>query len=306
MSVLAGWIAVTRGKRIVWVAWALTLVFAAVVAAPVAVLLAVDLGHSLFAARMLDNFDPQWMAEFAYASRGWPLAALPPAAAVLGVGFALLTTFLTGGALAVFVSAGSYDTATFWEGCAKHFWRLLRVLLLLLLAYLIVFLVTGAFGSIGRKIWGDGMEERPLVIFGWVRAAITVLLLLAVAMIFDYAKICIVAETGRSAFRAAAAALRFVARNPGPTAATYALLCAVAVALAAAYWTLSALLPRNTLAWLALVFAVQQAFVFARCWVKLWFLASQTELYMALRPAPAVAEPAPAPVVPDTAPELSA
>lgn len=276
-AVGCGAAAVRRAWRVWALVWALTLAFAALVVLPAAALLGTNLGHSLYAAQMLGNFDMSWIREFQLQTAGAPLTSLPPLIIALALGYLILMTFLNGGALAVFTG-----TTTFWSGCGRYFSRLARLLPYALLCYGLVFAVNLGLEKAGKQIWDSSMEERPFDIYGWARALVILLLVLLVNMIFDYAKIRIVAADAPSAWRAALGALRFVWRNFGRTASTYALVSLAGLALAAAWWMLSGVLPRTTIAWLVIVLLAQQACVLARVWIRLLYLASGTELHTAL------------------------
>jgi hypothetical protein len=275
-------------KRLAWIYFGATVGFAVLAALPLSALLYADLGHSLYT----PHFD--YLLELYNKTEGWPLAALAPAAVLAGAGFALLGVFLSGGALAAILGRAG-DMPGFFAGGGRHFWRLLRLLLLAAVLGALVLGAGAAAGHLGRRIWGEGLEERPLAIFTWFRWAIVMLLCLGVGMVFDYARIRLVFEDRRSAVRSLLGALGFVAAHPGRTTALYALLWAAAIAVAVVYLALSAVLPRSGLGWLALVFLLQQAFVWARCAIKLLFLTKQAGLYTALEPAP-----------PPSAPELEA
>jgi hypothetical protein len=264
--------AVKRHWRVWALVWAATVGFALVLILPAAAVLHADLGHSLYAARMLDNFNPEWGAEFLLQTGTHPAVAIPPFIGALAAGYLLVMTFLNGGALAVFTG-----TDTFWTGCGRNFGRLLRLLLLALACYALIFAANFALRKIGDYLWGQGMEERPVVIFGWVRAAAVVVAALFLNMVFDYAKINTVARNARNPFRTALDSFVFVTKNFGPTTGTYAGICAMVIAATAAYWALSRALP-----WLVLVILFQQAFTALRVALRLLFLASQTELALKL------------------------
>lgn len=103
-------LAVWRGLRAVSKTWRMGLVFwfwnvaVALVVAPVAALLARDLGHSLYAREMFASFDLQWFLEFVWKTRGWPAAMLGPLAMAAAGGYLLLSTFLAGGAITIFAA----------------------------------------------------------------------------------------------------------------------------------------------------------------------------------------------------------
>jgi hypothetical protein len=272
-SVVRGAGVVRRAWRVWLLVWAVTLGFALLLAAPAAAVLYGRLGHSLYAGRLFDNFDVQWLAELRLETGNSPFLAAAPAIVLVSGGYLLLLTFLYGGALPVFAGRGE-----FWPGCARNFRRLLRLLILSLACYAAVYAVYLELGKAGYGLWGQGMVERPVAIFGWFRAGVALLLFLFLNMVFDYAKIRLVSEDHGDALAAARDSFRFVARHPAATVGTYALVSIVAAALAAVYWMLSGALPRTALAWLALVFLVQQAFVAGRVWVKLLYLAAEMEV----------------------------
>jgi hypothetical protein len=123
------------------------------------------------------------------------------------------------------------------------------------------------------------MAEQPVVIFGWVRAGVALLMFLFLNMVFDYAKIRTVSEDRRDPVDAVLDSFRFVARHWAATVGTYALVSVLAAGLAAVYWMLSGALPKTSLPWLVVAFVLQQAFVCGRVGVKLLYLAGQTEVW---------------------------
>ena len=273
-SVVRGAGAVRRAWRVWLLVWAATLGFALLLAAPVAALLYGRLGHSLYAGRLFDNFDIQWLAELRLETGNTlPLAAATAIALVAG-GYLLLIAFLYGGALAVFGGSGD-----FWPGCARNFWKLLGLLLLSLVSYAAVCVLYLELGKAGYRLFGQGMAEQPVVIFGWVRAGVALLMFLFLNMVFDYAKIRTVSEDRRDPVDAVLDSFRFVARHWAATVGTYALVSVLAAGLAAVYWMLSGALPKTSLPWLVVAFVLQQAFVCGRVGVKLLYLAGQTEVW---------------------------
>jgi len=296
--------AVIRAGRMPLVFWFYTLVFALAVVLPAGALLYSELGHSLYAERMLDNFDLQWLVEMLNQTGGLPLYAFPPLIALVAAGYVLLGTFLAGGALTVFASEeGKYRPGLFYEGCGRNYGRLFRLLLVSLVFYGVVLAASAALQALGKHIWGRGMEERPLVVFGWFRTGLTILLLLLVNMIFDYAKIRLVVEDSRKSWRAALGSVKLVFRNPGGTTATYGMVALLAVALALAYGAVCGYIPQNQALWMALLLVLQQAYILGRIGVKLLFFGSQLEIYRGIAAVPVLAEEPPPPEIP-AVPEL--
>jgi hypothetical protein len=278
---------VNRVKRMWAVYWLWNTAFALVVVLPVSAVLFRDLGHSLYAGRMFENFEVQWLIEFYQQTHLWPAIVLAPVAVLAAGGFLLAGTFLAGGALWTFRDPSPrFVPAVFYQGCGRNFARLVWLLLLSLPFYAAVLLIGGSLNALASKVWGEGLEAHPLVIFGWFRLALVALLALAVNMVFDYAKIRMVAEDLRNPWRALAGSAALVARNFGPAAGTFALVAAIGLALSAAYLLLSNLLPRGAMGWLALALLLQQACIVGRIWVRLTFYAGQTRMYEALTAPP--------------------
>jgi len=267
--------------------WFWNVVMALVVVAPVAALLARDLGHSLYAREMFASFDLQWFLEFIWKTRGWPAAMLGPLVIVAAGGYLLLSTFLAGGAITIFAAPERrYVPALFYQGCGRNFGRLFRLLLWSGVCYAVVFGLNMGLSRLGQRLWHDSLEEGPVLLYGWFVAALVLLLFLFVNMVFDYAKIRLVVEDSRKSLRAALGSFRLVGRNPGLTTFTYALVAVLAVVLLVAYAVLCGAIPRGRAYWLLLVLLVQQAYVLARLGVRLLFYASQTEVYLSLRKPP--------------------
>ena len=300
-SVLAGIRTVNRASRLWVVYWLWNLVFALVVVLPLSVVLFRDLGHSLYAGRLFPNFELQYLSEMMTQTRAWPLITLAPAMALVAAGYALASVFLSGGTLWLYRDPlPRYMPSVFYQGCGRHFGRLVWLLALSLPAYAIALIPSALLSAGAKKIWGEGIEAGPLAISSWFGAAVAVMLLLAVNLVFDYARIHMVVEDVRNPFRAALEGWRRVVRNPGRTAGTYALVCLILVAFTLAYRAGSGLLPRTAPFWLAAAFLWQQVYVVARIWTRLVFYASQTRVYESL---PAPCEP-PAPI-PEPGPEAA-
>ncbi len=286
-----------RAPRLWIVYYLTTLLFALAAALPLAALLFSNLGHTLWADRMLANFDLEWFAEFAYKTGGWPGMAYGSGALLLAGGFFLLATFLAGGAITTFGAApGGYDAGVFWGACGRNFGRLLRLGVVAGVFYAVVIAAYGWSGSLQDSLFRNSMVERPVALFSWGRAGVAVVLLLFVNMIADYARVRLVVDDSRRALRAFFGSFRFVFRNFGAAAGVYALaLLAVAVLAAAGHFATRAV-PQTAVAWLLLLASLQQAFILGRIWVKLLFYAGETAVYQALRrvpePEPILAEPA--------------
>ncbi|MBZ5725400.1 MAG: hypothetical protein LAP87_10410 [Acidobacteriia bacterium] len=284
-------------KRLWFLFYAANLLAAAVAAAAAMSVPFQYLGHSAWAAQMVGNFDIQWLAEIFAASGG---LSFQPVAAAMACAWAIsgiVSLFLLGGAIHVFCARAPFAMKDFFAGCGKHFWRLARLTIYSAIFYIAVFVVGGLLSFMGRKLWGEGSAATPLVYGSWFRAAVLICLLGFVGLAFDYARISLVAEDSRKAFRTAFRSFRFVWRNLRRTVALYVMLWVIAVALIAAYFGVSLVVPQTSMAMVLLLLLVRQATMIARMWSRLLFYASQVEMYDFLKPAPLL------PPEPEAAPE---
>lgn len=274
-----------------------------------------SLGASAWTARLGENFDLDWVAETAVKYGAMPL--LPVIAAALGIIVAaeILHLFLLGGALALFRAREPFHAPPFFAGCGRNFWKLVRLALLSVVCYAIAAIPAAILAAIGKAVWGEGSEARPLILWGWLRLFVLLCLLGYVNLVFDYARLRL-ASGSEGAFRAGLKSFRLVGARFQPTAALYVALWAIFGVVVAAYFGLSRLIPPTPGAVVLLLFLLQQAFVLARTWVRLLFYAAQSEMLDALvpkllireNPAPAMAPEPPAmqesPAMPEPQPAL--
>ena len=295
-----------RFKRMWFLLWLLNFIFALVLTAPLAALLSSSLGHSKIASELLGSLDVQWIAEFLYNSRGYPSTQAAPAIALMIIASLPLAVFLAGGALWLLINqATKYSPQRFFEGCGKFFWRFLRLFLISLLFYGIVLSLNKSLDRVADKIWGEGIVETPLVYFGWVRRLIILLLWMFVNMVFDYAKIRIVAEDARSSVRAAFWSLRFCWRNLRATFGAFCAVAAIGLLFLLLYFGLTLPTGRTSMPAIVAVFVIMQLYVLSRVWLRLEFWSSETEIYRTLLPAPlAPEEPAFVAAVPEPEPPV--
>jgi hypothetical protein len=285
-----------RRKGVLIVFYAAVTAAALLVAAPIMAVPMQSLGESAWARDMTGNLDVAWLSELGAQHGAMAVTPIVVVLAVVGAISGLVYLFLLGGALQVMATGES-----FFAGCARNYWRILKLALISLLFYGAVLLVYGRLGALGQKVWGEGSEATPLVHWGWFRGVVLLLLAAFVNLVFDYARMHAVAGDQRKAWRATFAGLRMVARNPGRTGGLYLLVCAIALVCFGAYLAISHTVAQTTIALVLLLFLVRQAMVAAKVWSRLLFYSAGLEMYSAIRPVPAATvaepiEPEPAPV----------
>lgn len=297
------------GWRRAWRAPAIILgllVLSVAVALPLALvlraMLAQHLGSSLAAEAAVRGVNWDWWQEFSSQATGVGATFGPGVigfAAVLGnlsdlldnrplatviagavAAWLVLWSFLSGGILDRLARNRRVGPAGFFMASGVHFFRILRLGFLALLAYALLFRVVhpAMFDALLALLTRSTTVER--VAFAW-RVLLYVVfgaLLVIVNVLFDYARIRLVVEDRHSAAGALLAAARFVRRHAGAVVGLYTLNALTFLAIVGVYALVAPGAGRGGwTVWVAL--AVGQALILARIAAKLQFYASQTALF---------------------------
>jgi len=260
------------------------------------------LGGSLAADTAASGVNNDWMEEFEDQATGLGTTFTPT---IIGFGAVLdnLSAFLdnlhrpviiAGAAsayivLLIFVSGGIIDRYArdrairahgFFAASGVFFFRFLRLAVVMAIVYglLFGFVHTWLFDRLFPRITRDVTVERTAFL---VRVGLYVvfgLLLASCNIVFDYAKVRAVVEDRRSALGSIHAAVGFIARNRVAAAMLYLADFVLFVLVVAMY---AAVAPGagGTGATMWIGFAIGQAYVLGRLWVKLVFWASETALF---------------------------
>jgi hypothetical protein len=209
-------------------------------------------------------------------------AGLPgPLLASTGVAYVLLWLFLLGGILDRYARGRRLGAHGFFAASGVFFFRFLRLAVLAGFAWAFVFGVLHAWLFDGFYRWAtrDVTVERTAFA---LHAALTVLFVLVVAavmMVFDYAKVRAVVEDRRSMLGALLAGGRFVRRHPTAAAGVFLLNVLLFAAAVGAYALLARGAGGGSGFSVLIGLLVAQAYILARLFVKLSFYASATALF---------------------------
>jgi hypothetical protein len=206
----------------------------------------------------------------------------PLAATIAGATAAwmLLWSFLSGGVIDRLARDRRTRTAGFFAACGVHFWRFLRlgVLVWLVYAFLFNYVHHWIFDEAYPALIADLTSERTALLIRLGGYGLFGGALIFCNLIIDYARIRIVVEDRRSAIAAIAAGTRFVRRHFVRVAALYLLNGLAFLGLLALYALLSPGAPGTGVAMWA-VLLLGQAFIVGRHYLKLVFYASETALF---------------------------
>jgi hypothetical protein len=260
------------------------------------------LGNSLAADEAVRGVNYQWWTEFTAQSSGFAqsftvtiigFAAVldnlstflergsrPAALLWLGAGYLLLWLFLTGGILDRYARNRQTRSHEFFTACGVYFVRFLRLAPIIAFTYYVLFryVHTWLFDDLYDELTRNLTVERTAFMWRVALYAAFGLLLLTANVIFDYAKVRAVVEDRRSMIGAIVAGVRFVRRNLAGVVALYLLDGLMFVAVVAIYALVApGAGTGGPVMWLG--FAVSQAYLLARLWVRLLFLGSETSLF---------------------------
>jgi hypothetical protein len=293
---------VNRAPALLVGVWAATLLVSLPLAAAMRGMLAQHLGQSLAADTEVSGVNYDWMQEFSDQASGIGVTFKPTIvgfAAVLdnlsafmdrtsrptvivaaAAIYVLLWLFLAGGIIDRYARDRATRAHGFFAASGVFFFRFLRLAAAQAAVYGFLFGVMHPwlFDRLYPRMIHEVSVERTAFL---ARLALYLgfgVLVAAAALIFDYAKVRAVVEDRRSMLGALNAAVGFIGRNSAAAVGLFAadfLLFAIVIA---AYAIVAPGAAGGVLrTWIA--FALGQAYIVARLWVKLVFWASETSLF---------------------------
>jgi hypothetical protein len=263
-------------------------------------MIAAQLGDSLAAETLASGTSLDWWQEFSSQAQGLGttfvptivgfgavlenvsslLDNIPMAATIAGVTAAWLViwSFLSGGVIDRYARGRPTRAYGFFAACGTHFWRFLRLGVLALVAYWLLFTQVHGWLFENFYLWAtrDMTVERSAFLVRVLCYGVFGVLLIACNLVFDYARIRTVVEDRRSAIGALVTGARFVRRHPRALG-LYLLNGALFLALALGYALVAPGAPAGFAIWIA--FLIGEAYILLRHYLKLLFYASQTALF---------------------------
>ena len=283
-----------RSGSAVWVLFLANLAIAALAGYPIYRGIQQFTGYSLMGRELARGFPVDWLTDFAVNHRG---SFDRYAMVIVCMGFLsmALNSILAGGVLARFKEPDlKYSLADFFRHIGRYAWRLLRLLVIGLICYWIVFkLLNEKLGqSVGRWTgnWGD---DRSVFCARLTVSLLVVVGLGFVNLVMDYARVRLVLEEGTGAIQAFLASLGFSLGRLRRAIGVYVVPSCVGLALLVVY---RLLFPwgfinsniaggshiHESLA-LAGLLVVQQLVMFARYWFRVATWASEWSYYSSTR-----------------------
>lgn len=290
----AGFRAISRHGRLVFVLWAFGLALALAATFPLWRALAAAIGPLPHADAT--GFSAEVFADLVELRPGLMTGLGAAAASTFGLGL-LVGLVFAGGGLEVLTSRDDRPFAhRFGRGAFRFFGRFLRLgAITCAIAVPLAALVGGPLFALSARLRRESGSEW-LAIGTWGAALLAIGLVVLVALLVqDAARVRIVTTDERRVRKALRPALSIVWRGKGAWLGTWLLNALALLVVFAAYLAAAAAIPAGRT--LFLLVLLQQAFVLSRCGLRVAWLGSEVALVAALTPPPPapVVEPPPAP-----------
>lgn len=255
--------------------WMINFVFSLVIITPVYLLISKDYSRSLMGDRLLQGIDLLWLGDITYkyqdilpALTGWMLFP-----AIL---FLALYVFLNGGIIGGVVTEDEkINLSRFFGDCGKYFFRFLRVFLISVVGYIILFGVIFKFLSALFSLWTkNASTEWTILIASNLQFLIQILFFSIVQMFFDYVKISLVVENSKKTLWATIANFSFLRKRFFKAWALYLIVGLFIILFAIIYLVATNFMPKAG-TFLIVLFIWQQVYIFSKMWVKVLFFSTE-------------------------------
>ena len=214
-----------------------------------------------------------------------PLALVVPALVATALVAIVGQALTAGGLIEVLITDDARPFLhRFFRGAGHFFWRFLRVGLYAWLACgVAASSVALAFAPI-VSVLGEMTWEPAAHMARAARLPIVALLVLLIAVAFDYARIRVAREGSRHALLAFLRSLWFVVRHPRATLGLWFVMAAALAAIYAAYGAFRAYVPSDTWATILLMAAVQQLTILVAAGLRVALVAGEVAVWERYNP----------------------
>jgi hypothetical protein len=299
-AVAEGWARVRGCWLSVAAAYLLSLLLALPLAAALAMGLRESLAHREAAERMLASWDGLWHRSFAARAQGLEatfdagvvgigavlrsldalvtgvLFDVPLPIAVAGLCYLVGWVLLSGGLLARFRG----DPGGVVQLGAMHFRRLVIIAAVGWIAWALV--LGGLLPALGGWVQArtrDVIDERILAVWILAKYGVVWMLVLAIRLVIDYAKVAAVDDPARSPWAALRDSLALCRRRVLAVLGIAVILGGVGLLLLLAYWLVAPGAAQGNGFKIMIAFAIGQTSVIARLVMRAWALASAQALW---------------------------
>ncbi len=284
-AISTGLNAAWRSKWLVTIFFAVQLLTAAAVAAPMYSAIADHLGKSALGNELAHGFSSAWLLEFQIAHDTF-LNGFSIAIVYAGVLFLLVHTVLSAGAFEVFTRGAGAGLHAFGRGMGKYFLRFFRLMVIGSVLYFLCFWIFQDLCEKGLRLaFRNAVREAPHFYLDWLRWALLALFVFLVSMVIEYAKSDMVRDDHASVLAALGHGAGFVVSHFGSTLAIYLAIGVLGAIIVFLYGIFARYLPQSTAVTVFVWFIVAQLLMWLRWLFRLGSWAAEVNFYGAKRNA---------------------
>jgi len=267
----------------------INLIFGLIIAPQMYWQLEKEANHSMELDKLLNDFDFATFSDFMRQS-GKTLRSLIPIASILGLVYFILNLFFAGGIIGKYCKANEdFRISDFLKDSKDYFLRYLLLFLIQLIMFLIVVFLGGLIFFVFALI-AEGGNERTYFFALLIPFMIWIFLMTLVLNIGDFAKI-IIYRNQSGVWDAFIDAFAYVFKN-FKAVGIYWIMIGIFIVLSALYLLLDAYIGMVSGLLIAVMFVIQQAFIFGRIYIRNWMMGNACQYY-ALKPIPVKVIPQP-------------
>lgn len=270
-----------RNKRLVLIYYLANFLVALLLVLPFRAQLQNLAGRSFMAEELASRLDLDFLFEFIKEAQT-SLTAAMVLVALAGVTYAAIQLFLSGGALTVFVKGFAAASPLFWSDASRYFGRFVRLLLWSSLVGGLLLCLPLLASAIQRLVFGSDPYQYITYYGNWLQMGLRHIGFILYLMVFDYARIYVVASDERRMRVALWKGIRFVMRNFWRALGLALCLYLVGLVALAGYRLVAAQLSAPATVVILGLFIWQQVYICWRMLLRLVLLASEVGLYQRL------------------------
>ncbi|MBN2009345.1 hypothetical protein JW960_08360 [candidate division KSB1 bacterium] len=280
-SIIKSLAKVRRSKRLIFWYYLWNLGFGILIAFPLYIFLNDQVGKSLLGESLAQQFDMRVLFELLYYKSSMP-AMLRSSLLVFLPMFIIIKLWFSGGTFSYLLNNTEFSFRTFINDSTRFLVRFLRLFIWSIPAFVVVFSIAIGYTLLTKLALGDLPDER--LIF-WNRI-VTIALFFGCAMlcnlIFDYARMHIVANDMSNMWIAMWRGFTLALRHIGKTVSLYIVIALLGLGVLVIFLGLSLLLTSSHAVIIALMFLLHQIYIISRQFIYLLRIGSQAHLFRGL------------------------
>lgn len=273
-----GFRSIFKNAKLIALFWGTNAVAAFLLSLPLFYLLVDNLNHSLMSDKLAASFDFIWYLQFMNIYKS-SIGEIPYLFfGTVGV-YVLIRSFYMGGLISVFNLPDKNHIVDFFYGGVKYWFRFMKIVLISLIFFGIAFLVNNYLGVFIEWAFSSTENQLAEFIIRLLRYILLVFFIGLVTMISDYAKVSMAVDETKKSFDAIYKSIIFIKHNFSKVFLIFLTIACIGASGAVLYNVVERFIPRTPFYFLFLAFLVQQMLIIFRLFIRMYFTATEVNLY---------------------------